>query len=247
QTSQEKANTRRFILILAHVSDHSESGKFDLEVAARTEALTAACMTSHGFRYTPKNPRSVVDTEGASDFTSPGYARKHGFGISVFPHFLPATADKSYVKALSVPAVKAYDKSLSGCADDAQRAAEKEYGVREANSRWAQVDAKVQHDARYQSALQAWRVCAAAAGHPVESRLALIESLRKKYTPVLAAVQGGGPELPQDQLAALAYRNPDWQKFHQAEVDAATATFPCSQATDRTYATVFLKYLNGDG
>ncbi|MEV8524232.1 hypothetical protein AB0451_08740 [Streptomyces sp. NPDC052000] len=244
RTAPANDNVRRFVLILAGAADHSESTKFDLEVAAQTEALTADCMKSHGFRYTPKNPLSAVDPADASDFASLDYAHEHGFGISVFPHFLPATADKAYVKSLSGSALKAYVDSLSGCVDGAQRATEKEYGVREANSQWSQVDQKVQHDARYQSALQAWRNCASAVGRPAESRLSLIESLRKKYLPVIAEVQSGKPDVPQDQLAALAAKNPGWQSFHQAEVDAATATFPCSQATDRVYVSVFLEYVN---
>ncbi|KAF5991057.1 hypothetical protein [Streptomyces sp. WAC00263] len=89
QTARATANTRRFVLILAGASGQSESEKFDLEVAARTEALTSTCMKSHGFQYMPKNPHSVVDVEDASDFSSLDYARKHGFGISVFPHFAP--------------------------------------------------------------------------------------------------------------------------------------------------------------
>ncbi|WP_414166549.1 hypothetical protein ACMATS_01460 [Streptoverticillium reticulum] len=245
RTARATADTRRFVLILAGVSSPSESAKFDLEVAARTEALTSTCMKSHGFQYLPKNPHSVVDVEDASDFSSLDYARKHGFGISVFPHFAPeATAAKKYMKTLSAASLKAYDAALPGCVDSSQHTTEKEYGIPEANSEWARVDGEVQHDRRYRSALETWKACAAAAGHPAQSRLALITDLRKEYTSVMAGIQGEDRVLPQDQLAALAARNPAWQKFHQAELDAAVATFPCSQAADRTYVSVFLQYLN---
>ncbi|MFD7334496.1 hypothetical protein ACFV98_00625 [Streptomyces violascens] len=248
QTPRATANTRRFVLILAGASGQSESGKFDLEVAARTEALTSTCMKSHGFRYLPKDPHSVVDVEDATDFSSLDYARTHGFGISVFPHFTPeATEAKSYMKTLSAASLKAYDAALPRCVDSSQHAAEKEYGIPEANSEWARVDGEVHHDSRYRSALQTWRSCATAAGHPAQSRLALITDLRKEYTSVVAGVQGGNHMLPQDKLAALATQNPAWQKFHQAELDAAVATFPCSQATDRTYVSIFLERLNRKG
>ncbi|MFJ8386654.1 hypothetical protein ACIQ9Q_19415 [Streptomyces sp. NPDC094438] len=245
QTARTTANTRRFELILAGASGQSESEEFDLEVAARTEALTSTCMKSHGFQYLPKNPHSVVDVEDASDFSSLDYARKHGFGISVFPHFTPeATAAKSYLKTLSAVSLKAYDATLPGCVDSSQRTTEKEYGIPEANSEWARVDGEVQHDRRYQSALETWRSCAVAAGHPAQSRLALITDLRKEYTSVMAGIRGGDQVLPQDQLAALAAQNPTWRKFHQSELDAAVATFPCSQAADRKYVSIFLQYLN---
>ncbi|WP_189763082.1 hypothetical protein [Streptomyces xanthochromogenes] len=242
------ADTRRFVLILAGVSGASESGKFDLEVAARTEARTSACMESHGFQYLPRNPHSVVDVEDASDFSSLDYARGHGFGISVFPHFAPdAPAAKGYIKTLSAASLKSYDAALPGCVESSQRATEKEYGIPEANSEWTRVDGEVQHDERYRAALETWRACAAAAGHPAQSRLALITDLRKQYTSVMAALRGGDQVLSQDQLAALAARNPTWQKFHRAEVGAAVATFPCSQAADRTYASTFLQYLDHQG
>jgi hypothetical protein len=200
-------------------------------------------MKSHGFQYLPKNPHSVVDVEDASDFSSLDYAGKHGFGISVFPHFAPeATAAKSYLKTLSAASLKAYDATLPGCVDSSQRTTEKEYGIPEANSEWARVDGEVQHDRRYQSALETWRSCATAAGHPAQSRLALITDLRKEYTSVMAGIQDG--DLPQDQLAALAAQNPTWRKFHRSELDAAVATFPCSQAADRIYVSIFLQYLN---
>jgi hypothetical protein len=248
QTARASANTRRFVLILAGASGPSESGKFDLEVAARTEALTSTCMKSRGFQYLPKDPHSVVDVEDATDFSSLDYAHTHGFGISVFPHFTPeATEAKSYVKTLSAASLKAYDAALPGCVDSSQHTAEKEYGIPEANSEWARVDGEVQHDSRYRSALETWRSCATTAGHPAQSRLALITDLRKEYTSVMAGVQGGNHMLPQDKLAALAAQNPAWQKFHQAELDAAVATFPCSQATDRTYVSIFLERLNRKG
>ncbi|MCT9112613.1 hypothetical protein N4G69_44835, partial [Streptomyces mirabilis] len=155
-----------------------------------------------------------------------------------------ATAAKSYLKALSAASLKAYDATLPGCVDSSQRKTEKEYGIPEANSEWARVDGEVQHDRLYQSALETWRSCAAAAGHPAQSRLALITDLRKEYTSVMAGVQGGDQVLSQDQLAALAAQNPTWRKFHQSELDAAVATFPCSQAADRTYVSIFLRYLN---
>ncbi|MEU5312536.1 hypothetical protein [Streptomyces sp. NPDC021562] len=247
-TARAAANTRRFVLILAGASGQSESAAFDLEVAARTEALTSTCMRSHGSRYLPRNPRSVVDVEDASDFSSLGYAREHGFGISVFPHFAPdSTAARSYQRNLSAASRRAYDAALPGCVDSSQRTAEKEYGIPEANAEWARVDGEVQRDGRYRSALEAWRSCAAAAGHPARSRLALITALRKRYTSVMAGIQGGGRELPQDRLAALAARNPVWRKFHQSELAAAVATFPCSRATDRIYVSVFLQYLDRNG
>ncbi|MFF4902625.1 hypothetical protein [Streptomyces sp. NPDC001068] len=233
------------MLILAGASGQSESGRFDLEVAARTESLTSACMKSHGFRYLPRNPHSVVDVEDASNFSSLGYARKHGFGISVFPHFAPETpAARSYLKTLSAASLKAYDAALPGCVDSAQRTTEKEYGIPEANSEWARVDDKVQHDRRYRSALEAWRSCATAAGHPARSRLALVTDLRKRYTSVMAGIQGGNHVLPQDKVAALAARRPAWRRFHRSELDAAVATFPCSRTTDRAYVSVFLRYLD---
>ncbi|MFE5332068.1 hypothetical protein ACFRCG_37380 [Embleya sp. NPDC056575] len=247
QSAQAKAETRRFVLILAHASDQSESDRFEVEVAARTEALTSACMASHHLRYTPKDPRSVVDIEDASDFSSSDYARERGFGISVFPHFAPATADDAYLKTLSTADLKAYDARLSGCVDHAQRTTNREYGIARANAEWARIDDAVQHDPRYRSALGDWRACAAAAGHPAESRLSLIEALRKDYASVMTDVRGGGPTLPQDRLAAQAARSPGWQRFHQAEVDAATATFGCSQVTDRTYVSIFLEYLDRNG
>ncbi|WP_316785049.1 hypothetical protein [Streptomyces sasae] len=244
-TPRAAANTRRFVLILAGASGQSESGKFDLEVAARTESLTSACMKSHGFRYLPRNPHSVVDVEDASDFSSLDYARKHGFGISVFPHFAPeTTAAKSYLKNLSAASLKAYDAALAGCVDSSQRTTEKQYGIPEANSEWARVDDEVQHDRRYRSALETWSSCAAAAGHPARSRLALITALRKQYTSVMAGIQGGDHVLPQDKLAALAAQSPAWRTFHRSELDAAVATFPCSQTADRTYVSIFLQYLN---
>ncbi len=58
QTARATANTRRFVLILAGASGQSESEDFDLEVAARTEALTSTCMKSHGFQYLP-NPATA--------------------------------------------------------------------------------------------------------------------------------------------------------------------------------------------
>ncbi|WP_158696032.1 hypothetical protein [Embleya scabrispora] len=244
RTAQAKANTRRFVLILAGAADHAESQRFDTEVAARTEALTSECMSSHGFRYTPKDPRSVVDTEDATDFSNPDYARTRGFGISVFARFVPATADVEYQRTLSAAVLKTYDERLAKCAENAQRTTEKEYGIAEANSQWDRLDGDVRRDPRYQSALRTWRTCAAEAGHPAESRLALIETLRRQYTPIMAGVRTGSTELPQDQLAALAAQNSEWRTFHQMEVDAATATFPCSQAADRTYVSVFLEHLN---
>ncbi|MFJ8157080.1 hypothetical protein [Streptomyces sp. NPDC094468] len=244
-TARATANSRRFVLILAGVSGQSESGKFDLEVAARTESLTSACMKSRGFRYLPRNPHSVVDVEDASDFSSLAYARRHGFGISVFPHFAPeTTAARNNLKNLSAASLKAYDTALPGCVDSAQRTTEKEYGIPEANSEWARVDDEVQHDGRYRSALRTWSTCAAAAGHPARSRLALITALRKQYTSVMARIQDGDQVLPQDELAALAARSPAWRTFHRSELDAAVATFPCSQTTDRAYASIFLRYLN---
>ncbi|MFJ9348359.1 hypothetical protein [Streptomyces sp. NPDC101237] len=246
-TARATANTRRFVLILAGASGPSESGKFDLEVAARTESLTSRCMRSHGIRYLPRDPHSVVDVEDASDFSSLGYAREHGFGISVFPHFAPETAAaESYLKNLSAASLKAYDAALPGCVDSSQRTTEKEYGIPEANSEWARVDGEVQHDGRYRSALGTWRSCAAAAGHPARSRLALITALRKRYTAVMAGIQDGDHVLPQDELAALAAKSPAWRAFHRSELDAAVATFPCSQTTDRTYVSLFLRYLDRD-
>ncbi|MCT9089793.1 hypothetical protein N4G70_13070 [Streptomyces sp. ASQP_92] len=248
-TASATANTRRFVLILAGASGASESGRFDLEVAARTEALTAACMKSHGFQYLPKDPRSVVDVEDASDFTSLDYARTHGFGISVFPHFVPeAPETKKYEKSLSAASLKAHDSALAGCVDNSQRTAEKEYGIPEANSVWARVDGEVQRDGRYEAALETWRACAAAAaGHPARSRLALITDLRKQYTSVMAALRTGTTTPSQDQLAALAAKAPAWQKFHRAEIDAAVATFPCSQTADRAYVSTFMEHLNPSG
>ncbi|MFE9404289.1 hypothetical protein ACFYNY_21330 [Streptomyces sp. NPDC006530] len=247
-TASATANTRRFVLILAGASDASESGRFDLEVAARTEALTATCMKSHGFQYLPKDPRSVVDVEDASDFTSLDYARTHGFGISVFPHFVPEAPDtKTYEKSLSAASLKTHDSALAGCVDNSQRTAEKEYGIPEANSVWARVDGEVQRDSRYEAALETWRACAAAVGHPARSRLALITDLRKEYTSVMATLRSGTTTPSQDQLAALAAKAPAWQKFHRAEIDAAVATFPCSQSADRTYVSTFMRHLNLSG
>lgn len=64
---------------------------------------------------------------------------------------------------------------------------------------------------------------------------------------MVAGVQGGNHMPPQNELAALAAQNPAWQKFHQAELDAAEAAFPCSQATDRTYVSLFLERLSRKG
>lgn len=61
---------------------------------------------------------------------------------------------------------------------------------------------------------------------------------------MMAGVQGGDQVLSRDQLAALAAQNPTWRKFHQSELDAAVATFTCSQAADRTYVSIFFQYLN---
>jgi hypothetical protein len=85
------------------------------------------------------------------------------------------------------------------------------------------------------------------AGHPAQSRLALIMDLRKEYTSVMAGVQSGDHVLPQDRLAALAAQNPTWRKIHQSELDAAVATFPCSQTTDRIYVSIFSQHLNRNG
>lgn len=181
-----------------------EGGSSGLTSAGRSSS------TIHGRVLTPSRTAKSSDrSHPTSTSQQDCVTSSHGFGISFFPHFAPTTSDKAYVKALSASALKTYDESLSGCVDRAQRTTDKEYGIAEANSEWARVDGNIQRDARYQLALRSWRTCAAAAGHPAESRLSLIESLRKQYISVMAGIQGDKPELPQDQLAALAAKNPD--------------------------------------
>ena len=245
QNPQQKANTRRLVLILAGVAPHADSTSFDLELAARTEALTKSCMTAHGYQYTPKDPRSLVDPAISTDFTSLAYARKYGFGISTFPTFVRNTADDGYVNKMTSQGRAAYGNTMTTCANDAQDQARNEYGIGEANSDWERIDAEVLRDTRYQAALKDWSTCAARTGHPAASRLAIISELRTRYQGVMAEVQSAAHgAASQDQIAAVAATDPVWQNFHQDEVSVATATFPCSQPADQVYASVFKDYLD---
>jgi negative regulator of sigma E activity len=245
QNPRQKADTRRLVLILAGVSPHADSTRFDLELATRTEALTQTCMTAHGYQYTPKDPYSLVDPAISTDFTSLAYAQRYGFGISTFPSFTRSVADDAYVKSLSSQARAAYGNALSTCANDAQSQARTEYGISEANSEWERIDGEVQRDARYQAALVSWRACASRAGYPAASRLAAIKALRTRYQSVMADVQKKvHGVVSQDQIAAIAAADPVWQSFHRDEVALATATFPCSQPVDETYAAVFQENLD---
>ncbi len=245
QDPRQSANARRLVLILAGIAPHADSTQFDLELAARTEALTHTCMIAHKYQYTPKDPYSLVDPALSTDFTSLAYARQYGFGISTFPSFIRNVADAAYVKSMSSQARAAYGNTLSTCANDAQSQARTEYGISAANSEWARIDSEVQRDARYQAALKSWRACASRAGHPAASRLVAIKALRTRYQSVMADVQKKAPGVAsQDQIAAIAAVDPVWQSFHKDEVAVATATFPCSQPVDHVYAGVFQEYLN---
>ncbi|MBO1416416.1 hypothetical protein [Streptomyces sp. FH025] len=243
-TPAQTAQARRLTLALAGVLPRSEDAQFDLDLATRTEQLIAGCMPARGFQYVPKNPRSLVDTETSTDFSSLEYAQKHGFGIAAWPAFLPSHENDSYTASLSEEAATRYDQALSSCSDDSREEAGREFGVDKGNSDYNKIDKKVTSSARYQAAGLEWMACAKNRGYDYPSRLDLIRQLRGEYQKIMNELHGrnsDGKPYVNGEIQARAEADSKYQEFRQKEVSAAVATFPCSQTLDRVYREVFIE------
>ncbi|MEV7783376.1 hypothetical protein [Kitasatospora sp. NPDC088351] len=243
-TPAQTTQAHRLTLALAGVLPRSEDAQFNLDLAARTEQLIADCMPAHGLHYVPKNPRSLIDTETSTDFSSLEYAQKHGFGIAAWPSFLPSHENDSYTASLSEEAVTRYNQALSSCSDNSREKAGQEFGVDKGNSDYNKIDKKVTSSSRYRAAGQEWMTCAKERGYDYPSRLVLIQRLRGEYQGVMNELHGSnsdGTPYVNGEIQARAEADSKYQEFRQKEVSAAVTTFPCSQSLDRVYQEVFIE------
>ncbi len=223
--------------ILAGVAPDREADQFELDLAGRKESLIAACMTGHGMTYQPRDPRSVVDTTTNTDFASKDYAAQYGFGISAFPAFTGTDTNAQYLKTLSDTQRRDYEK----CQDSANTQAQDEYGVKQANEHFTQLDDTVRADRQYTAAQAQWSKCAATKGYPQPTRETLIDSLRADYDKILQhlTAKAGTVEDPDRAVRELAGSDQEFQAFQARERQAALDTFPCSQDLDRVYADLY--------
>ncbi|MFJ9953661.1 hypothetical protein [Kitasatospora sp. NPDC091207] len=242
ETPVQAAQARRLTLILAGLIPKSEGSRFDLELAARSEGLIAACMSTKGLQYIPKDPRSLVDTETSTDFSSLVYAQGKGFGIAAWPRFAPSHENDAYTSALTGASLSRYNAILESCAMSSSQLADREFGVRRGNSDYNRIDGKVRSDSRYRVAEKAWSACAKSNGYDHSSRSAFIMELRAEYHTLMQEINsrsGAARVLSQDEMESQAKSDPRYQEFSRKEIDAAVATFSCSQEADRVYREVF--------
>lgn len=241
-TAGQHARADRLVLILAGLLPNSEDNEFDLERAANSERIVAACMTEAGFSYTPKNPHSLVDTTDNTDFSSASYAKTHGFGISAWPAFTPDRTNAQYASGLSATERKNFADKLSSCSESAEEQSRQDFGIEFANSRFDEIDSWVRSGAPYKKAADEWRACAGRAGYVAQDRASLIAALHAKYDTIISRITGDA-ELTPAQTEERAQSNMSYLEFRQEEIRAAVATFPCSQKLDANYRAAFQKEL----
>jgi hypothetical protein len=223
--------------ILAGVAPDRDADQFELDLAARKENLLATCMAGHNLTYQPRDPHSVVDVVTNTDFASKDYAARYGFGIATFPAFSGPDGNAQYLKSLSEDQQREYRK----CEETANTQAQDEYGVKQANDRYARRDDAVRADPRYQSAQTDWATCASAVGYRQPTREALIDSLRTDHDKILQRLTAKAASAadPDRAVRELATADQEYQAFQARERQAALDTFPCSQGLDRVYAEVY--------
>lgn len=235
--------------ILAELEPNGAADKFRLDLARQTEELIADCMAVHGFRYRPKDPRTLVDTITDTDFASLNYARIYGFGVTAAPVFLQvADPNTSYLDALGQTRRQLFEKDLAQCAGEADADVRGRTGLAEAEQRIARTDQRVRSDAEHLSAQRAWARCAAAVGYPHLTRLDLISVFDREREAILTRLSSGpktqdavsrsGSSASGSQLydpASLAEKDPEYRYLRHRERAAAVATFRCSQDLDRVY------------
>jgi hypothetical protein len=81
---------------------------------------------------------------------------------STFPSFTPDNSGNAHYGDTLPPNTRgAYRAALNYCSDKAEKQSNTEFGVPEANRRFAATDAKVQQDSSYLDAVHDWQSCAA--------------------------------------------------------------------------------------
>jgi hypothetical protein len=238
------SQARQLERILSGAATDAEADEFELRLAAHKSQLAADCMVREGYKYTPPNPRAVVDTTTNTDFASLPYAKEYGFGVTSTGGFRESADDPNtaYVKTLSQEAQQAYAKQLNTCQEKADAAGNRDFGTGAANSHYDSTDAKVRRDPRFVTAQADWASCARAKGYDLPTRLALIESFRARLAEVMKPIQqramsDGG--IVDDELTRLQNADPAFRKLRQDERAAAVETFPCSQVLDHAYVQIY--------
>lgn len=210
--------------ILAELEPNAVGDEFRLALADQAEHLTATCMADHRFRYLPKDPHTLVDVVTDTDFSSPDYANRYGFGVTVSPVFASSPdPNRDYVDSLSATKQTSYETRLARCADEAAGEAERRSGQTEAERRFTRTDLLVRSSPRYRAAEQAWARCAAAKGYRNPTRLDLINSFRAE----------------RDTLTKQPSTDQATSDLNRRERAAAVATYTCSQEMDGAYRNLY--------
>jgi len=240
-----RARANRLEDILAGALPERDADRFELDLAARKEFLLAECMADSGLAYEARDPHSLVDVVTNTDFSSIDYAREYGFGITTFPTFTGTDPNAALVDALPADQRLAYDEQRTECAESANTRAQQEFGVEEANRKFAAVDDRIRADSRFHAAESEWTTCATAKGYDQRSRTALIDSLHEEYDPIMLRLQtqvtdsGIAPEHQDATTHELAAHDPEFQQLKNKEKTAAVDTFPCSRELDRVYVEIY--------
>lgn len=237
---QLSARGQQLSRILAGLEPKPVADQFELAMTAREQQLDVACMATHQLHYLAQDPRNLVDTVTETDFGNLGYAETYGFGVTTFPHLTGSDPNAPALDAMTPADRDAFNNQLSTCDAAARRQTDNEYDVTAANQAYDRIDKAVRADPRYQAAQAQWQQCATAKGYRQPDRATLIDFFQKRMGTIrdeLTAKTGttGSPA----EAATLAANDPAFQQLHQQEVAAAVGTFPCSQALDATYRTLY--------
>lgn len=176
------------------------------------EQATQDCMNSSGFEY--RAVKSTVSEELFVDLTSIEVARSRGFGVA---DAATVRADSVLDPNENVPLrdTREYADAFADCSARAAEEVQESTGTKALRERQADLVSAIEADPAVVEASKAWSDCAAGAGYAFSSRRDLISHFVARVP--------------------AADSQPELAELRRSEIDAAVATFDCSQAFDEVW------------
>jgi hypothetical protein len=198
------------------------------EQGDRQQLAIQACMNEAGFEYVPENPEDMIFVDPLAELSPLEYAEQWGFGVYTMmdPESSPYSVvsedfvwpNQEVVDGLTAAEQNAWFEVNNRCSTDAYT---DEDPFRNPMVQQAIEDfyTEVESDPRVRSAVEAWRACMEAAGHPFASQDDMYEEMYDSDK--------------QDQFWESEAWEPDsadhaeWQSMVEREIGIAVANAEC--------------------